>query len=56
MRAVELSEDERAELRSLLTAHLADLRLEVAGTNSLEFREALQRRELLLQTLLHRLE
>lgn len=55
MNTLELSEEERAELRSIVTTYLSDVRLEKVGTNSLAFREALEEREALLKDLLRRL-
>jgi hypothetical protein len=56
VKTLELSDEERRELASLLTIHLSHLRLEIAGTNSFDFREALRRRELVLAKLLRGLE
>ena len=44
MTRLELTRDEAALLRELLTVYLADYRREVAGTENPEFRHTLQRR------------
>jgi hypothetical protein len=55
MNTLEISEDERAELRSIVTTYLSDVRLEMMSTNSVDFREGLEQRETLLKGLLRRL-
>jgi hypothetical protein len=55
MNTLEISEEERAELRSIVTTYLSDVRLEMMGTNSVDFREGLEQRETLLKGLLRRL-
>lgn len=52
---LELSGPEAAMLRDVLESYLGDLRMEVAGTDRLEVREALKRREAFLKDLLGRL-
>ncbi len=56
MRTLELSEEECAELKSILTSYLSDLRMEIADTESFDFRQGLKRREVFLKKLLHSLE
>lgn len=53
---VELTRDEAALLRELLTVYLADYRREVAGTENPEFRHTLQRRYNFIEEFLGRLE
>jgi hypothetical protein len=53
---LELTPDEAALLRELLTVYLADYRREVAGTENPEFRHTLQRRCNFLEEFLRRLE
>ncbi|HEU4565787.1 MAG TPA: hypothetical protein VFS05_14100 [Gemmatimonadaceae bacterium] len=50
-----LSADDAAMLREMLEDYLSDLRMEVAGTDSKDWREALKRREELLKRLLDEL-
>jgi hypothetical protein len=53
---LELTRDEAALLRELLTVYLADYRREVAGTENPDFRHTLQRRCNFLEEVLRRLE
>jgi hypothetical protein len=53
---IELTPDEAALLRELLTVYLADFRRQVAGTENPDFREDLQRRQGFLEDFLGRLE
>jgi hypothetical protein len=53
---VELTRDEAALLRELLTVYLADYHREVAGTENPEFRHSLQRRCNFIEEFLGRLE
>ena len=53
---VELTRDEAALLRELLTVYLADYRREVAGTENPEFRRTLQLRCNFIEEFLGRLE
>jgi hypothetical protein len=52
---IELTPDEAALLRELLTVYLTDFRRQVAGTENPDFREDLQRREGFLEDFLRRL-
>lgn len=56
MTRLELTRDEAALLRELLTVYLADYRREVAGTENPEFRHTLQRRCNFIEEVLRRLE
>jgi hypothetical protein len=53
---VDLTRDEAALLRELLTVYLADYRREVAGTENPEFRHTLQRRCNFIEDFVGRLE
>ena len=53
---LELTRDEAALLRELLTVYLVDYRREVAGTENPEFRHTLQRRCNFIEEVLRRLE
>jgi hypothetical protein len=55
MKTLELREEERAELETLVTGRMSDLLMEIAGTNSLHLREALTRRAILLKEMLDNL-
>lgn len=56
MISLELTRDESALLRELLTVYLADYRREVAGTENPDFRHTLQRRCNFIEEVLRRLE
>jgi hypothetical protein len=56
MTRLELTRDEAALLRELLTVYLADYRREVAGTENPEFRHTLQRRCNFIEEVVRRLE
>jgi hypothetical protein len=56
MTRLELTQDEAALLRELLTVYLADYRREVAGTENPEFRHTLQRRCNFIEEVVRRLE
>ena len=49
---LELKEEERAELEALVTGRMSDLLMEIAGTNSVDLREALTRRAIVLKNVL----
>ena len=51
----QLTPSEAATLTLVLESYLSDLRMEIAGTEELGFREALKQRELVLKQLLERL-
>jgi hypothetical protein len=48
---IELTTDEAGMLHSILENDLSDLRMEIANTDSQDFRDALKRREDLLRRL-----
>ncbi len=52
---IDLSKEEWGALNEILTAYLSDLRMEIAGTDNLEFRGTLKGREHLVNGLLERL-
>ena len=56
MLRIELSAEEASTLHEILTHYVSDLRMEVAGTDSMDYREVLKAREILLKDLLLRLE
>jgi hypothetical protein len=49
---LELKEEERAELEELVTGRMSDLLMEIAGTNSVDLRDALTRRAIVLRKVL----
>jgi hypothetical protein len=53
---IELRSEEVAMLREILQSYLGDLRMEVAGTDQMEFREQLKTREVFIKDLLGRLD
>ncbi len=52
---LEMSKEELSVLNEILETCLSDLRMEIAGTDNLEFRGTLKRREVLLNGLIERL-
>ncbi len=52
---LQLSDDEAAVLRAVLEADVTDLRMEIANTDSKEFRDDLKRKEASLRSMLERL-
>lgn len=56
MVTLELSPKEAAMLRDVLVSYTSDLRMEVADTDSMEFREGLKEREAFLKRLIQKLE
>jgi hypothetical protein len=52
MPTLTLDESDGAELREILQSYLSDLRMEIAGTDSQDFREGLKKREVFLKRLL----
>jgi hypothetical protein len=52
---LDLTAEEAEELRALLRDCLSDLRMEIADTESADFREGLKRRELFLDKLIAQL-
>ncbi|GIW10968.1 MAG: hypothetical protein KatS3mg061_2025 [Dehalococcoidia bacterium] len=55
MKSISLSEEELRLLHEILSDYLANLRVEIANTDSYELREALKRNEVTLRGLLERL-
>lgn len=55
MMRIDLTKEELSALNEILAAYLSDLRMEIAGTDNLEFRGTLKGRELLVNGLLERL-
>ena len=53
---LELTEADAEVLRDILTYHLSELRMEIAGTESKDFREDLKKREEVLKKVLSVLE
>ena len=56
MPELKLTADEAKKLHSVLTEYLSDLRMEIANTDSFDFREDLKRTETLLKRLIADLE
>ena len=56
MAQITFTQEEAVTLRGVLSSYLSDLRMEIADTDSLQFREDLKRQEALLQKLLQRLD
>ena len=52
---LELKKEERAELEALVTGRMSDLLMEIAGTDSVDLREALTRRAIVLKNVLESL-
>ena len=50
-----LTDEQRDMLQGILTSYLSDLRMEVADTDSFEFRQGLKHKEAFLKDLLARL-
>ena len=53
---INLTAEETEMLNEILTSYLSDLRMEIADTDSMDFREELKKREVLLKRLLKDLE
>ncbi|MBW3661166.1 MAG: hypothetical protein KY397_05980 [Gemmatimonadetes bacterium] len=49
---VDLTDEEREILRTVLESYLSDLRMEIADTDSMDFREMLKRRKEVLHKVL----
>lgn len=56
MLQLNLSQDEASALKDALTTYISDLRMEIADTDQMEFREDLKREEELLSRILENLE
>ena len=54
-RTIQLAEEEAAVLRSVLEEYISELRMEVANTYSMDFRENLKRKEEILKSLVNQL-
>lgn len=54
-RTIQLAEEEAEALRSVLEEYISELRMEVANTDSMDFREDLKRKEEILKALVGRL-
>ena len=52
---IELTPPQTEMLREILTDYLSDLRMEIADTDSMDFREELKRRREFVQELVQRL-
>jgi hypothetical protein len=52
---IELTDQEAELLRDVLEEYVSDLRMEVASTESMDFREALKEKERILKELVERL-
>lgn len=50
-RTIQLADEEVEILRSVLEEYISELRMEVANTDSMDFREALKRKEEILKRL-----
>jgi thioredoxin-related protein len=53
---IDLTSEEAGMLREILTENLGDLRMEIAGTENMTFREELKRKEEFLKKLIQQLE
>jgi hypothetical protein len=53
---ITLTQEEAAALREMLGNYISDLRMEIADTDSMQFREDLKRQEVLLKKLLQQLD
>jgi len=53
---IELSPEEATILRTTLESYLSDLQMEIADTDSQEFRDQLKKRQAFLEKLLARLQ
>jgi hypothetical protein len=52
---VELNDDECAALKDVLSSYVSDTRMEIADTDSMEFREQLKRRKTIVAGVLEKL-
>ena len=55
MTHLELTYEEAGELREVLESYLSDLRMEIGGTENMNFREMLKEKEVFLTEILRRL-
>jgi hypothetical protein len=56
MAQITLTQEEAAALRGALNSYVSDLRMEIADTDSWQFRQNLKREALLLKKLLEQLD
>lgn len=56
MAKLDLTPEETGMLQEILKSYLSDLRLEIGDTKKKAYREDLKKREVLLKTLIERLE
>ena len=56
MAQITMTRAEAAALRDILSSYLSDLRMEIADTDSMQFREGLKGQEALLRKLLEQLD
>ena len=56
MAQLTLTQEEAADLRAVLSSYVSDLRMEIANTDSMQFREDLKRQEAFLKKLLQQLD
>jgi hypothetical protein len=54
-RTIQLAEQEAQLLQSVLEEYISELRMEVANTDSMDFREDLKRKEEILKSLVNQL-
>jgi hypothetical protein len=54
-RVIDLTPEQMGMLKEILTDYLSELRMEIADTDSMEFREGLKRRREFVQELVERL-
>ena len=52
MPRLELTAEESEMLQAILESYLSDLRMEIAGTDSMDFREKLKKKEVLLKRII----
>jgi hypothetical protein len=52
----ELTQEEAGVLREVLESYLSDLRMEIGGTENMNFREMLKKKEVFLMEILRRLQ
>jgi len=55
-RTIQIAEDEVEVLRSVLEEYISELRMKVANTDSMDFRDDLKRKEEVLKALVGRLQ
>jgi len=54
-RTIQLADEEAEVLRSVLEEYISELRMEVANTDSMDFRDALKHKEQILKRVAERL-